>query len=289
MNSSSPVKSGVLKLNLIKPVFIGGYVISVVVLCIILFPNHLITEQVLTLTQPEPITVTYLTQLIQANPTQLAYKIALAQQEMGLHHWQQAEALINDLALDETQQDQVSRLQFMNAFTKAYALPKGVEREKALAALKPAILALLNLDLSANQCHELGDLALKLNAPATALAFYEKVVNLEGEQSPSFYRDIGDTAMQTSQYKLAANYYWQASVRESQIELQRKDIILALKAYQSGNLMQDGANLLTHLSNEVIDNEAMLVFLTKYAIAANRPDLAEVYIKRVLLQQTGSS
>ncbi|HEU5282162.1 MAG TPA: hypothetical protein VFU82_09310 [Gammaproteobacteria bacterium] len=282
MNSPSPVQVKTAELYFLPRFFIAAFGIGIMAMSAWLFPNKLIPYFAITLTSPQPLTAFYLENMHQHKPNDTNIQIALIEQYIGLYEWEKADALLNTLASNTTQHDQWVRLQFIKNVSQAYRLPKGPARTNTLLTFKKNISTLLNLTFTPEQAQNLGNVALKLDAPDIALAFFQKVIQANPNQNAGFYQDIARVALENSEYDIAAQFYLTASEKQTLIELKRMDVINALKAYQAGNLMAKGITVIAKLPDAIIDNQAMLIFLTKYAIAANRPDLATDYITRSL-------
>jgi hypothetical protein len=60
-------------------------------------------------------------------------------------------------------------------------------------------------------------------------------------------------------------------------------VVSALSALQAGGLFSQGIALTKTLPEKLIQNKVMLVYLSNFMLKANRPDLAEIYIKQALL------
>ena len=260
MNSNSIAERRNRHRPILPNAFLIGYTITFFIICYLLFPERYIQQYALERAKPSYITQFYLEKLNLIFPYDLQIRVALATQAIGLHQWERADHEINQLAMDGTLQNEVSRLQFLYAYNKAYQTPKGAERTKALEQLKSLLPALANLTLFPNEYKELGLIALSLESPSIALIFFEKTVKLKGAQPPSFYRDIAKVALQTSQYTAAAQYYTLAATTETRIEIKRDYYVEALKCYQLGNITKEAAPLLSNMPEKVIDNNAMLIY-----------------------------
>lgn len=289
MNSSLPVQHRPLELSLLPPVFTAVFVACVLLIAYCLFPNKSIPLSALTQTSPQPLSAFYLENIAREQPNNTTIKMALAEQWIGLHEWGKANALLSEMAENALLQNQLARLTFILRLTMAYSQPKGMMRNQELAILKSKISTLLSLTFTPEQNDQLGNMALKLGAPDTALAFFQRVIQANPNQTAAYYQNIARVALASSQYVVSAQFFLIASKHQTQIELKRADIIDALKAYQSGNLMQKGVEVLLQLPDDLTDNQPMLIFLTKYAISANRPDLATKYITRTLLDHSDVS
>lgn len=288
MTSHSSAKRSTLESNVLSPLFIAVFVLTIGWLSFLVYPRQLTTE-ILVLNQPEPLTQIYLKALVDQFPNDIDYKVALTEQAIGMHQYKKADQLLQELAHIEAAKDQITRLQFLYTFNKTFQLPISNQRNKAFTVLMKLFPTLIDLQLTTHQFQQLGNIALKLKLPQYALICFEKVVKSTHHIQPDFYRQIAKTALASSQYRISAYYYFQASRIEPIIELKRRDLINGLKAYQSGNLMSEGIQQFKEIPKNLLNNDDMLLFLTQYAIAAGRPDIADQYIKRALFDSAGAS
>lgn len=268
--------------NQIVPLwFFAVFIIMITALMIILFPIDKIPALALKITTPQPITQYYLEQLVQYHPTKTDIRIALIKQQIGLYNWNDAQAEINILKKNADMQTETRLLEFLLAYTKVYQMPKGIERNNTFNVLRTEVATFANVKLSITQLIMLADISLNLGLPKLALDFYQKVGPIN---DVVLLRHIAVTALQSSQYAISAKYYMLAEEREKTLEDKRIDVISALGALQQGSVFSMGIDIIIHLPDDLVNNKAMLLYLAKFTLAANRPDLAQSYIKRALLK-----
>ncbi len=281
MNYESTANNIKTKTGILSWWFILIFVVCVSIISALFFPIKTLPDTVLTISQPQAITLYYLQQLVPLYPERYSLRIALIQQEIGIYDWIAAEHQISLLEKDSAMANEARLLRFQIKYTQAYQMPHGLEREAAFMNLRKEVGTFTQLPLQKDQVLTLAKMALSLGMPALALSYYQQLGQVK---DPLLLKQIAQTALQTSQHAVSAQYYMLAEQQEKTVEQKRVDIINALKALEAGRLFDQGIKLISTLQDNVIDNKAMLTFLAQYCLAANKPDLAEVYIKRALLK-----
>ncbi|WP_414056658.1 hypothetical protein, partial [Staphylococcus aureus] len=84
------------------------------------------------------------------------------------------------------------------------------------------------------------------------------------------------------EYRAAAAANFAAQATATSLDEQRRYFIAGLKALQSGNLLDDAMTEAQRRVGPLIDDTETLRFLTRLAMACNRPDLADQYARRLL-------
>ena len=262
--------------------FIALFFSGVVAIGILFFPKYYLYNLLLKIKVGQPVALFYLSQYEIMYPKNISIHVARAKQAIFLEKYDLANIEINWLAANTTENTEVKLLRFELQYYQAYGLPKGAARNNAIADLQKIMPQFITLPMRNDQLLVLASIALKIEMPAAALALYERISNLK---DPELLREIGATALQTSQYKISAKYYLMASENETYLDDKRTDIISALEALQSGNYFDDGIAIITSLPDKVIENKEMLVFLTQYTLAAKRPDLSQEFARRALMMK----
>lgn len=256
-----------------------SFISAILILFWLLFPDKQLRVQVLNATPGQPIAAYYLPHLIDNHPKDIALRFALIREEIALHHWQAALQQINKLSDFPGTAIERNILIFQLNYTKAFQISDNMEKQKAIQQLRKDIQQFKNVALSQQQLNYLAPTALSLNEPMLALGFYKQYSNIN---EVNVFRTIAKTALGVSDYSYSAKNSLLAMQHEKDVNLQRLDIHRALMALQMGSLFQQGIDLIAQLPESVINNKEMLIYLTKYCLAANRPDLAQIYITRAL-------
>lgn len=267
--------------QLLPTFFISGFVVAIFIIVILFFPEKNLKYHLLKPMKAEPIAAYYLEKLVALYPQDHPLKLALIEQQIELHQWQRASANINELAKNPQWINDVNYLRFILAYYQAYQLPKNNTRDFSFKQLRIDIKKLyLQQQLTNNQILTLAKSALSLELPGLALRYYERLGSIE---NIILLKQIAATALQTSQYAISAQYYMLAMSYEKDLELKRNDVVSALSALQAGGLFAQGITLINTLPEKLIQNKVMLIYLSNFMLKANRPDLAEIYIKKALL------
>lgn len=99
---------------------------------------------------------------------------------------------------------------------------------------------------------------------------------------PSTPGSEASAAIARGDYRGAAAVYFTAMHKSSEIQQRRHFFLSGVRALQSGNLVIEAlAAGELHIANLAKDRETLL-FMARLALAANRPDRSQVYIRRAL-------
>lgn len=286
MSSTLPVDNTNGKQTLLPLWFIIIFFLSIIIIAYLFFPLRTLREQTLLASKPEPIAFYYLSEISKRYPQDNDLRIALVKQEIGLYHWNLAEAQLKTLEKNPQLKKQTRLLRFQLKYTQAFKMQAGNHQQQIFTELRKDINDLQTESWSQDELHNLATLALSINQPAVALKFYERLTPMT---DPQMLKQIARTALAASQYAVCAKYYMLAAEQEKTLTLKRSDIVAALQALQAGRLYQAGINIIKNLSEEIINEKNMLLFLTQYTLAAGRPDMAQGFAKRALLPSMGQS
>lgn len=262
---------------------ISGFFISVCMISYLLFPMKTLSKQVLASDEPQEITLYYLEKLVALEPHVAEFHQALAQQYIWKGDWSDANKQIKLLESEPAYNTETKLLYFQVKLGEVYAMKPSVQRQENFNLLKNDLKKLLLLPLNQAQQLNLAKIALGLDAPDIALGIYQNVLKNDTAKDPKLYRKIALIALQTKQYQISATYYFQAMDYEKEIEAKRRDLVNGLDVLVQGGLSTQGVDFVLKLPEKLLNNKALLEFLTQFMLAANRPDLAQIYIKRALL------
>lgn len=259
------------------------FVVTMLFVAWLLFPSKTLSRQVLASDAPQEITLFYLEQLVKLEPTVSSYHAALAQQYIWKGDWALASQQIDQLVVDPSYAVPIKLLRFEIALGQAFQKKEKAEREQDFVKLRQELKELVQLPLNQSQQLAMGKIALGLDAPDIALKIYEQIASNDKTHDPRLYRKIASVALQTQQYAISATYYFKAMDFEQQVEQKRQDLVDALSVLQQGGIASQGVNFVVSLPDKITNNKVLLEYLTEFMLAAGRPDLAQLYIKRALL------
>ena len=89
-------------------------------------------------------------------------------------------------------------------------------------------------------------------------------------------------ALADGDYRKAAAGYFEAMNSCTELAQRRRLYLAGVGALQSGNMLAEAVNAADRNLGVLANDRETLVFLSRLAIAANRPDRAQIYIRRVL-------
>lgn len=124
--------------------------------------------------------------------------------------------------------------------------------------------------------------SLFINNQKMALVFYQKGLTNNPNVTLDELVKAAEIAKWASNYEVAAAYYFNASQKVQQIKLKRMYFIEGINSLLAGSLYQKAIENIDQHLGELQNDPETLIFLSKTALSANRPDLANQYISRVI-------
>lgn len=265
--------------------FISLFIVGICLLALAFYPARPIKNALLANTKPEAVALFYLSQMLKQNPNNEQYRIAFAEQLIGNKKWNQAEEQISYLEKIPDTEVVVSLLQYQLKYTKYFVLTNRTNRKKAILALQNDMETIRSLSLNNTQLQNMANIAVTINLPDIATEFYQRLNADHHITDPNELRKIAKIALYGSKYAVSAEYYIMASQHAATLDLKRRDTLDAIKVLLAGNLYNNAATLIANIPADIANNKQMLVYLTQFALAANRPDLAQGFIRRALFMR----
>lgn len=100
--------------------------------------------------------------------------------------------------------------------------------------------------------------------------------------APSAPASGASAAIALGDYRGAAEFYFAAMQKSSGLRQRRHLFLSGVRALQSGNLMAEALAAGESRINDLAEDRETLLFMARLALAANRPDRSQVYIRRAL-------
>ena len=151
------------------------------------------------------------------------------------------------------------------------------ERPPRLQALRERLRALLAEDIALDIGGELAQRAAAIDATDLAIDWYERLLARRPVLPAAVWEEAAVSARQWGEYRLAARLLMQARAAAATTAEQRRLFIAALRALQAANLLDEALALAEQHLGALANDTLTLEFLTRLALAANRPDLAQRY------------
>ena len=124
--------------------------------------------------------------------------------------------------------------------------------------------------------------ALYLKDKPLARKLYKGLDKEAAFENPEVYAQMGRVALALGDYQQSGEFYFKAQAQVGARDKKRKYFIAGLKSLQQGNLLNKAIKEAESRVGDLINDQDTLFFLTKLALAANKPALAERYIKQAI-------
>ncbi len=257
---------------------------------VLLYPKRTLIEQLRDEPRNDPLSVSYLGNLLKSDPDNAELRLLLAERQFALKQHGAADVSLAPLlqareASPLRRRAQLLALRLLEQYANAgppgsrEALGRRAELRQALAdKLDEAGWTAADLVRFARQ-------SAGLNEPHLARRFYLRLFDLPGQPGASesaWFDDAVRNALGTQDYLGAAALHQRAMMDGSDAASRRAHLLQALRILQSGNLLDEALQVATTHAAAVGSDAELLMFLTRLALAANRPPAAEAYAKRLL-------
>ncbi|WP_243397893.1 tetratricopeptide repeat protein [Herbaspirillum robiniae] len=278
------------RLRLFSPWTIAGFALAVGTVFALVYPKVSLQQRLEVANasgRADQLTVEYLKVFLRAQPGNAALRAELVKQMIGLGQFAEAR---QHLALLQQGDDPASRLdaawlEYRIRQQETYALPeKSPERAAQIAQLRGQLQQLMTYPLTAQQWLALSQDALALgDTEAAHVAFSRLLADRSTASMP--YADVvrlGKESLGLGDYRSSASFYLLAMKSAGSLETRRDHFMTALRTLQAGGLYQEALAAADANIGELANDKPTLLFLTKLAQAANRPDAAQRYVKQLL-------
>lgn len=230
----------------------------------------------------DPLSLAYLQAWLQAAPGDRRLRLLLARQQLREGQLNAALATLAPLRQGGPRVE-VETLQLEILSQRLW---QTAPRTPAFAAARTAVRAQLvrlgTLPLAPPQLEALANQAIALADLDQALVFYRRLLALQPYETVRLQADIAALLLAQGRYEDAAAAYLLAMDHALSRDEQRRLYRAGLSALQSGNRLAQALATAQARGQQLHDDPATLEFLTHLARAANRPDLAEQYVDRLL-------
>lgn len=268
----------------------GGLLVvaaMVLVLLAMLYPRQQLIERLRAEPRNDELSVSYLANLLTSEPENDELRILLAERHFSLGQTERTqttlEPMLRKVISSEDTRQRLYRLTFNLLEQRANAARPG---SAAALALRQQLIEALEVRVSmpwtTAQLLEYARKATALEQLGLAQRFHARIrFDSDGDQAPWFEEAVR-TAIWAQDYSGAATLHLRALQISPTPERKRKHLQEALRILQSGNLL-DKALAVAGDHAEIVGNDrALLDYLTRLSLAANRPVEAQGYAKRLL-------
>jgi thioredoxin-like negative regulator of GroEL len=231
------------------------------------------------------LSIAYLEAWLQIQPDDPEFLSILAQQYVSIGRLDDAEALIRHMRGMPQPVVRRSALlaQIGIAEQRAYAHePDTPARLAAMDRLRVLMRETAAKDWNVSELEGLATRARALELPDLAVSFYKQLAETDKARAALWHKTAGEMALGSGDYRSAAQAMFEQQASAETIPLRRRYFIDGLRLLQSGNMLPDAMLQAEKRLGDLRNDAETLRFLTRLAMSANRPDLAEKYARRLL-------
>ncbi|MDZ7653762.1 MAG: hypothetical protein U5L03_15055 [Burkholderiaceae bacterium] len=230
--------------------------------------------------RPDALQIAYLEAWLTVRPDREQLRYRLAQQLVAAEDYERARGHLSRLseASDRGVRDRAELLDLDIALRELQALSPGhPDRDLRVQALRDRFRALLARELPPDIGIGLAQRAAELGAGVVTAEWYERLLRNPPALPAAAWEVAARTTLGTGEYRLAARLWLQASKSARSAAEQRRLFIEALRTLQSASLFDEALALAEAHLGALATDTAVLEYLTRLALAAGRPDIAQRY------------
>lgn len=251
----------------------------------LMFPRERLEARLLEGGKVDALSVAYLEAWLRVRPNDGEFLSVLAAQYVRTGRLADADAVVARMrALHDTSLEREALLlDIAIREQRAYALqPKDPQRAALLDELRGLLRQAVGMQWTAAELEMLATKAHALDQGAIAVQFYQRLARQDVARAAQWQARTAEIALGAGEYRAAAAANFAAQDAAKSLDEQRRYFIAGLKALQGGNLYDDAMTEAQRRVGPLIDDTETLRFLTRLAMACNRPDLADQYARRLL-------
>lgn len=262
--------------------FLAGIVLGVLVL---LFPAESFRREIARSKAMDAVSLAFAHALVSAMPEEPGFRLTLARRYLAVGETEAArEAIAQVLAHGTPALLAEAKLLLFHVMERdTYAWPEGSPaRLEGETRLRHQLAELMGQSWTAAQWADLAERALKLGDRQLAMTAYQRLAALPGDEGAMWAMKAAAAALGLGEHRVAAMLYLEASDKATTLEQRRLAFLQGLKALQAGNLLEEALQAAEAHIGPLLQDEATLLYLVMLARAADRPALAERYVKVLL-------
>ncbi|MBU65881.1 MAG: hypothetical protein CL858_10565 [Cupriavidus sp.] len=276
--------------RLLPPALVLTFTAMVGVGLALMFPRETLRERLLGQGRAvDGLTVAYLEAWSRVAPDDTSFMSVLAEQYARSGRLDDAEKMLARMQAVQGQDltGHILRTRIEITQQRAYAAqPESPERTERLAQMKQLLAqaaapetmrrwTLADLQTLGTQSRQIGD--------AEAANVFFRALGVRDPANADFYnRQLASIALAGGNYRDASQALFDAQARSKNLYEQRTLFLQALQTLQSGNLLDEALTEAERRGGKLLDDPDVLRYLTRLALAANKPDIAAKYVERLL-------
>lgn len=271
--------------RLAPPWLIGLFVGMVALVMLMVFPRDRLLQLVLNGSEEDALTSAYVRNLMRTEPDNLELHLMAARQYLRAGRSADARLALQPAldAGDAETREEARGLQWEIRLHDWQGLAKDSPQRATLGA--NLRLELARDAATINDSETLLDLAqgaLTLGDPQAALAIYRRIGQRRSDLGSASYERMAQSMLGQGEYAAAAELYFIARRQAVGLNEQRRYFTAGVRALQSGNRIVDALAAAERELGSLGDDTEALVLVVEIARAANRVDIADHYVRRLL-------
>ncbi|CAJ0854736.1 tetratricopeptide repeat protein [Ralstonia flatus] len=251
----------------------------------LMFPRERLEARLLEGGKVDALSVAYLEAWLRVRPNDGEFLSVLAAQYVRTGRLAEAESMVARMRAlhDKSLDREALLLEIAIREQRAYALqPNDPQRAAMLVDLRGLLNQALGYRWTAAELEILAAKSRGLDQGAIAMQFYQRLAKQDVARAAQWQARTAEIALGVGEYRAAAAANFAAQVTAKSLDEQRHYFMAGLKALQAGNLLDEAMAEAQRRVGPLIDDTETLRFLTRLAMASNRPDLADQYARRLL-------
>ncbi len=268
------------------PIQLVAFVVISISLLFFFFPKEQLLTNIALQRNADKVAKQYLDNLIILYPKDKELKLMVAKQHVALGNVASAVEVIMPFIghkAQTRQQWQALWIYYQILRLETYSMPEvSYKRKTGMLKMKHMIKTLSTGKLTSEQLMILAEDAMNNNEPKFGISLFQRAVKLPSEGNPDIYAKGGKLALGYAHYKLSAQLFFIAQRLSFTLVEKREYFIEGLKILQSGNLLNEAMKAAEENVGNLSQDRRTLLFLTQLALASNRANIAEKYMRSVL-------
>lgn len=251
-----------------------------------LYPFQTLVDRVVANNRGDPLTTSYLHNLLRTDPDNPELRLVLARQQYAADDLVSARSSVEPVVASDDPQLHADGLWLrwrVNEKEYLSIAAGSPDRQRLLRELRRELRQLAAQQWPEAMQAELARKALAYGERELALRMYDRLSEGRGALGAHWYAQAGQQALGDSEYTAAAEFYLVARQRAATLADKREHFLSAMRALQAGNQGREALSLAERELDELREDRETLLYLIGLARASNRMDLADKYA-RVLLR-----
>ena len=264
---------------------LAGFAVVVLLSLVLTFPKQELLRQAEREKLGDPLTASYLANLLKTDPANLELRLLLAEHKIRLGDLADIPAILEP-ALRSADPDwqakgRLTKYKYLIAQV-ALSEKSSAQRAALLERRRAALAQLAQYPWPTQTLMYLAGQASELHERAIVARLYRAIAESPRHMPLEWYAETAARVLGEGDYELAAQLYFIARQKASSLSKQREFLVAGIKALMANNLFSQAMQAADRHLGNLGDDPDTLYFLAQAARAANDPARADRYARRML-------